>query len=290
METQHNPSQDVKEFMQDLDGIKSQAMSKSKVYPDLPLEGKRKCLEDLEDTIRTLQKIKKDLKEAADHSPDKNVVQVLWKGPASLTFTRQDVIHSFAAISLPVQVVSVEFQDNFTLDQNKYLQPLRMCFIKFVAEEDAATALGFQKMHLHVKLDSSSSLFPVEFILPTHSMATYKTLRIIGNSIARLGEIDKELKKIGAVRRHGGMPELGPGFIDKGWYLTKLQEFKRIRAAGGSLDLHSHTPLAGMKPVDSNALKLRIKTLYDEECDILIQLREFQLNGVEFNFNHLSLT
>jgi hypothetical protein len=147
--------------------------------------------------------------------------------------------------------------------------------------------LGLEKMNVTVQILSSIHGIGVQFIQPPQSQAMHKTLRVIGNSLFRLGEIDNELKKIGAVRAHGGMPELGLEFVDKAWYFTKLQEYKRLRAAGVSLDLHAHGPLAGIRPVDSESLKLSIKQLYDEECDTLILLREHQLNGTDFNFKHL---
>ena len=292
-----DPLQDAKEFTRDLGDIKSRTMVEANTFGDLPLEGKRKCMENLEDTIKTLQKIKHNLEEAEDSSPDKHLVQVLWKGRhPSFTFTKQDFEKAFHGINarifppskpLPVpNIKSVVMQDGFRLDDDKYLQSIRLCFIQFSNDEDYSMVLGLEKMDVDVQIPSSIHGINVQFIQPTQSQAMHKTLRIIGNSLFRLGEIDKELKKIGAVRAQGGMPELGREFVDKAWYLTKLQECKRLRAAGVSLDLHFHAPLAGIRPVDSQALKLSIKQLYNEECDILIQLREFQLNGIDFNFKH----
>lgn len=297
MSDKHDPILEAQEFAEDLDAIKSRAKANSQSFEDMPLEGKRKCMEDLDDAIETLQRIKKNLKKADDRSPDKHLVQVLWKGHhPSFTFTKRDFEKAFHLINariippskpLPVPgIKSVVMQDGFRLDDDKYLQSVRLCFIQFSNDEDYSMVLGLEKMDVNVQIQSSIHCINVQFIQPTRSQAMHKTLRIIGNSLFRLGEIDKELKKIGAVKNQAGMPELGPEFIDKAWYLTKLKECKRIRAAGGSLDLHSHAPLAGMKPVDSNALKQLIKKLYDEECDILIQLREYQLNGVDFNFKH----
>lgn len=290
-----DPLQDAKEFTRDLGDIKSRTMAEANKFDDLSLEGKRKCMEELEDTIQTLQKIKKNLKEVDDCSPDKNVVQVIFHGDKSVTFTKRDFERSLdelnsgrrQLVDVPSGCIeSVTMQDNFTLDLNRNLQPIRMCFIEFSTEEDVYMALRLKKMNVGIKTNSRINYVNVEFIQPTQSSATHKTFRTIGNSLARLGEIDKELNKIGAVRRQGGMPELKACFFDKVWYLAKIQECKAIRATGKSLDLNVHGPLASVKPVDSEALKLLIKTLYDEECDILIQLREFQLNGIDFDFKH----
>ena len=297
--------QDAEEFARDLGKIQTKVEDEAHAYKDMTPEGKRKCMDDLENAIQTLRKIKKNLKEADDGSFDKNFVQVVlpggWhQGLVSLTTTKEEIEKAFKmAITRlyprpqpscevpPVPCIkSVEMQDNFKLDQNKNLLPQRMCFIKFSTEAEASMALGLKKIYTRIEHNSVHFNTEVELICPTHSMDTYKTLRTIGNSLARLQEIDVELKKIGAIRRQCGMPELGPTLIDKSWYLAKLQEAKKIRASGHSLDLQIHGPLTGTKPVDTEALKLSIKQLYDEECDILIMLREYQLNGMDFEFRH----
>ena len=292
--TSTDPSQ---EFAQDLAKINTRVKDEAHVFPDMTPEGKRKCMEDLEHTIQILQNINHNLKAAEDSSPDKHLVQVLWKGHQSITFTKLDFEKAFHEINghifrpskqLPVpNIKSVVTQDGFRLDDDKYLQSIRLCFIQFSNDEDHSMVLGLEKMNVTVRNPSGIHGIEVLFIQPTQSQAMHKTLRVIGNSLFRLGEIDNKLKKIGAVRAHGGMPELGLEFVDKAWYITKLQEYKRLRAAGISLNLHAHGPLAGIRPVDSESLKLSIKQLYDEECDILILLREHQLNGTDFNFKHL---
>ena len=59
-------------------------------------------------------------------------------------------------------------------------------------------------------------------------------------------------------------------------------------ASGLSLDHHTYARLVGMRPVDTAVVNARIKALYDEECGILIQLRELQMSGVEFEFHRTS--
>jgi hypothetical protein len=294
--------QDVEEeFTQDLGEIKCRAMmDNAQLYADLPKECKRKCLDELEQTIQTLQKIKRNLGEGGDaesqSSDKKNVVQVLWKSEKSRSFTKQDVINSFQGYGhRPVshkvpEIISVEFQDNFTLDSKKYLQPLRMCFIKFSTKEEASYALGLNDLIIYVKIDSSSSStsFPVQFIQPTQTPATHSTLRCIGTLITRLGEIEKEFKNIGAERRiMCGIPTLKPEFMDKAVYMAKLSAFKATRSSGALLDHNAHGLLISRKPVDTEALQALIQPLYNEECDILIQLRECQISGeVDFEFDH----
>jgi hypothetical protein len=74
-------------------------------------------------------------------------------------------------------------------------------------------------------------------------------------------------------------------FADRSFFDGLLAKARAILANGHSLDHHTYAPLAGMRPTDTAALKARIKALYDEECGLLIQLREMQMmDGVEFEF------
>jgi hypothetical protein len=307
--------------MNNLSKIQSEAIIEAQMYTSMPQNGKKKYMDDLEYTIQTLQKIRENLEDTGDQSLDvkkKNLVQIVFgkcnanKNNALPTFTKQDVITSFqehfastltttttsflghvafntaASSSVPIVIItSIEFQDNYTLDpKTKQLQPLRMCFIKFFTEEDASFALGLTDMILNVKQGESSSSYPIQFIQPAQTSATHKTFRHIGNLLNRLREIHDEFNNIGAERRMGGIPKLKPEFLDKALYLTSLSAYKFALAAGSSLDTNAYGILISRTPVDTEALQLILKPLYDEECDILIQLREHQINGVDFDFDH----
>ena len=292
-------SQDVLEFTRDTgDIIKAQSSSFDDNNNNMPAGGKRKCMDALlEQTITTLKNIKKNFKEAEDRRqavPDKNLLlQVIWKGHDISILTARDFDEKFSEIGsrrrhpdvdVPrYRVESVTMQDNFTLDCNKNLQPTRMCFVKFSTHEDASTALRLKTMSINVKQDTRTTTVHVEFIQPTQSSDTHETFRIIGNSLARLDEIDKELKKIGA-ERHGSsvMPTLKREFVDKVFYAAEIEKFKA--SSGKSLDQQAHALLYNRQPVDLVHVNTLIKQLYDEECNILVQLREFQLKGVDFNF------
>ena len=59
--------------------------------------------------------------------------------------------------------------------------------------------------------------------------------------------------------------------------------WKRTRAAGESLDHHALGALL-RQPVAAEGVTARFKALYDEKCDILIELRGHQLDGLAFVF------
>lgn len=252
------------------------------------MDGKRKCIDSLEQTIETLCKIKKDLSSADKQMPDTNVVQLLWSGDDNKTFTKEEIVKGLELMyshqgssALPVPlIIAVSMQDNYILDANRFLKPIRMCFIKFSTDEDVCIALGLKEM----RYTEGSQGFTAHFILPTQTSSTRDYYRSIGKLVTRLGEIDNELTKIGAVREYGTNPKLGSGFVDKSIVLDALVKMKAVLAIGYSLDHHMYALLASMRPVDTSAVNARLKTLYDEECNILIQLREFQLSGGDFEF------
>ena len=152
-------------------------------------------------------------------------------------------------------------------------------YITFRREEDASYVLGLQSLMLRY----ANAGHPVGFTQPAKSSETRATFRKIGALVERVRAIEGELKAMGAVWEGDGYKP-GPKYLDKSWFVTSIAGMKRAREAGQSLDRHAYGPLKHRKPVDMAKLQAQIKKLYDEECDCLIALREFQVNGVEFDF------
>ena len=270
--------QAAEDFANDLRSLQSQTGREAELFSDMPPEGKRKCLESLEQTIATLQQIKQDL---AEH-PDPNVAQVLWRDDTRVTFTKEGFVKGFQVMHRRTRVphiVEVYTQDDFIPDADRFLQPVRTCFVRFSTPEEACAAMALEEM---IYVDGMRG-FNIRFAPPTQ--AASDTYRRAGRMVARLGEIGRELRAVGAVRDCGTVPRLGPAFADKSFFLGLLAKARTILANGQSLDHHTYAPLAGMRPVDTPALQAGIKALYDEECGLLIQLREMQMmDGVEFEF------
>jgi hypothetical protein len=275
------------EFVRDLTQIQDEAVGYLDMHPD----GKRKCLDHLGHTIQTLKKIENDLLKASDDElSSTKILQVLWRGHDTVTFTKKGFVDAFQRVWRQgnPEIQSVEMQDNYKLDAEKHLSPIRMCFVRFSTEEHACNALGMKTLQIKADSPGGGVCMNVEFILPVHSQSRHTLLRRVGGLIKRLHDIDLELKQIGATREGGVVPTLSPKFVDKAWFVSTLEKSKKARAAGFSLDHHSYAPLISMKPVDTALLNAQIKKLYGEECDIIIELREHQLNGLDFNFKHPS--
>ena len=276
------------EFQEQLKEVEAQMDGISRGYDDLCPNDQRECLTRLETTMKSLEKIRAGLVEAQKRKaePDVNVVQV--NGLQTREYvTGLDFERSFQAIytKLPPPGLSLTMENNYKIDAKKRLFQVKECFLKFQSEEYATYVLGLQKCNLSVTQGNFKVGFEATFTQPTQDFATRETLRKIGTLADRLKEIERELLSIGAVRERASWKP-SDKLIDKSFFSRNegLPAFKRARAAGLPLDYHAHAHLLFKKPVDMSGLMGRIITLSNEECDALIQLREFQLNGWDFDF------
>ena len=269
---------------------------------ELSPENKRQCLDNLKQTIETLIKLEKDLKRT-EASKSTIVVQVLIDGSGGRVVSKDDFRKSFdrlneqrlndqrrsshtsQTLASNVEITAVDIEENFKLDDKMCVntKPMMEYFIHFESEEQARLVLEMKSMQFYLA-SPTGLVTSAQFVKPTQPYEIRKTLRTIGNLLIRLDKIQDEFKKIGAVHRGPGKPTLSETFLDKSWFIRELERAKAIRAGGKSLDHNLYGPLRGCQPVDSSAVQAQITALYDEECDILIKLREFQLNGVDFNF------
>jgi hypothetical protein len=110
------------------------------------------------------------------------------------------------------------------------------------------------------------------------------TYRMIGGLVSRLRQIEAELKKMGAIREYNSRPTPAKNCLDRSLFAKRVPEWKRARAAGTMLDHHAFAPLKHYKMVDMQKLQSCMDALYNEECDVLIRLREYQLDGIDFEF------
>jgi len=282
----------MEEFKQQLGAMENKMDKVAQDYPDLSPDSRRECQEKLDETLKTLQKIRKDLADADKDDPDARIVQVLGlKGQHAVT---SDFKVSFEKANEQMRQderkwipghFNVDTEFNYTVDVEFKLKPVEsQTFVTFNHVRDACHVLGMKEFHLVIKGNGGMQNFSVKFVKPAQNSATRALFRKIGGLVDRIKEIEKELKELGAVR-DCGVPKPNPNiFLDKSFFEQGLLAWKRARAAGQSLDHHSYAPLKYRKPVDMAKLQARMKTLYDEECDALIELREYQVKGVVFDF------
>jgi hypothetical protein len=250
-------------------------------YPSLPLDQQRDCMVKLEQTLKLLSKIREDLVDAEKRESGVFTVQVLgvnsvWEVKAS------DFVSSFSRnTAFNPTGLTLTMENNYMHQgTGKTMGAVEEWFITFEHEEDACYALGLDKL----MLQSARIVCEVKFMKPAQSSATRATFRKIGPLVERVRAIGEELKTMGAVRDGDGYKPDPKKYLDKSWFMTSLAGMKRAREAGKSLDRNAHVPLKLYKPVDTAKFQAQVKKLYDEECDCLIALREFQANGLDFDF------
>jgi hypothetical protein len=101
--------------------------------------------------------------------------------------------------------------------------------------------------------------------------------------VQRLRDIEAELKQM-PTSEGKTRPTPASHCLDRSFFADLVSKSKRARATGTMLDHNAFVPLRHYKMVDMQKLQSRMDALYNEECDILIRLREFQLDGIHFEF------
>jgi hypothetical protein len=194
--------------------------------------------------------------------------------------------------------VDVTRETCFVLDANKRLKPMHMSFAKFPTAAKADTVFALGKVGVSY-LDSTGAVITklVHFARPSEPPGKRETFRSIGKLVQRLDAIDKELKGLGAVRVSGdGAPRLGKRALPKESYADslqcpeesyadKLKRYKATLAEGGTLSASDYAVLTQKPTVSAEDTQRRIAALFNEECEVLIKLRTFQLEGHDFEFD-----
>lgn len=244
------------------------------------------CEEELDETIESLEKIKKSLK-----AKDNATVEIKNWRCLSTQYTLDNFNNSIQNAftgqkDIPV-VTAFYFEDIFFNKKgvfhgdNDLFEQDRAAFLDFECNDQAERMLGMRT--LRVFADWMRFGVTIELTRPSRPAAVRQAFRNIGNGINRIKEIRAEYETIGINKNSGGPPELSDSYMDKAAYSDMLDQIKKRRVCG-SYAHHDRGLLVGMKPVDSASLKARLAKLYDEEMEILIQLRQYQIDGIEFDF------
>ena len=282
-------------FTQVLEEVEKDATGTVQEFPDLTPEARKKVRKRLDQTVESLLKMQRDLKHIDGGGVDARTVQVL-RLPSGRGVKASDFEDSFANLPLDLKIhegdqvrtpakFKLTMEHNYKLDMTgKVLGAAEECYLTFRSEEDACYALGLEDFNLSFKTPGGRAGTSVKFSKPAQSSAKRAMFRKIGKLVERVRVIQGELKSMGAVWEGGGYKPDPNKYLDRSWFMTSLAGMKRAREAGQSLDHHAYGGLKHRKPLDVATFQAQVKKLYDEECDCLITLREFQVNGVEFDF------
>jgi hypothetical protein len=278
----------MESFKRQLQETEKDAEETSDIYPGMSPEGRRECRERVEKTLETLSKIKKSLEE--DPDPDARTLQVtVSKGkpsPEVITQAFTDFLlyptcrrpnHPRDRVDIPIEKIFDE--DTFVAGPGNKLHPIKEWFIVFTTVRSTEFVLGLEKIDIR---GCGQTMFLSK---PRKNPAKRAVYQTIGTLVARIEEINEELKNLGATRvDHVGKPTPANNYVDRSHYIEGLAQWKRARQTGTMLDHHAYAVLKHYKIVDKQKLQSRMDALYNEECDTLIKLREFQLSGYEFDF------
>lgn len=180
-----------------------------------------------------------------------------------------------------VEIEKIVYEDNYVLDSNNRLQKHDECFILFKTIRSAEYALGLGR--IPVQPLQFGQLPSMSLSKPDRTSSVRSAYRKIGALVKRIEEIEREINALGAVREHG-RPTIPSSYLDKSYFEEQILTWKRARSSGRTLDYHAFGLLRHSKMVDRQTLQSRLDALHNEECDALIELREFQLRGFQFEF------
>lgn len=246
-------------------------------------KGGKACVDELDETIESLKTIKKNL------LPNKNaVVQISNTGVLynlSAAYFQVALDNAFKTAPVMPRVVSFFIEDNFKImnggTPNQSFEYVKEAFLELETDEQAAMILGMRT--LNVTANFGQGFLTFQFFPVSQPADIRQKFRTIANGITRLKEIKTEYDRIGIKQGASGPPELSDIYLDKSAYSSLIEEIKKRRICG-SYSYHDRAILLSKKPVDTAPLNARIAKLYDEEVATLIQLRQFQIEGIEFDF------
>jgi len=254
------------------------------------LDSETACVKDLDETIASLKKIKNSLVSTLDSTS----VQIgnLTHGnfyennphyPVQLV-TKDDIQQGINKMfqgqkHVPI-IIDFCIEDNFQSGTGGLVTSVREAFMQFETPVHAAKILDLK--HVFVRANGMNiQIKPVPISRPAAERTNWRT---IGTGIARLKAINEEYVSIGIKDNTDGRTFLWDPFIDISTYRQHIQEIKRRRVQTGTYEKTDAEFLLKHKPVDLSHMKERVKKLFDEECQILLKLREFQMNGMIFDF------
>ena len=175
-------------------------------------------------------------------------------------------------------------EKNYKFQDGKWTE-VDECFLRTRGVKEARFLLDLGRFDLSVRESFGTSGFSVRFVPATQDDETRQKFRTVGALVERLAVVKKELSTIELANQvFDGRPMLAQKYVDKSVYKNSLEDWKRKRSAGLPLNRMDSHMLMSWVPVALEELTARLNKLWDEQWDIMIELREFQANGLDFTF------
>lgn len=289
----------AEDFKRMLDQTKTTIETTSHEQEDLSPQSRAECCDHLDKTIEVLNRIKKDLTEAADNDPMTRTLLITGLKKGFYPSTEQiykGVIHAYPEglkdsemmtkalkdkemMTKALQGSKVTNEKNFEYS-NKQFKQVDECYIQLKTTKAASYLASLSKIKFFH--DGTPSELQVTFATKdeNHRVA----FRKIGALMARLYVVSKELESIGINPVNwGSTPTLRmDGLVCEETFDANLREWERARTAGTPLTCQAWAALKSQTPINVKKRTAEMMALYNEECDILILLRKFQRAGHKF--------
>lgn len=158
-------------------------------------------------------------------------------------------------------------------DEHVYLQ------LRSVPEKAVVERLKY----LHVKVRTEREgyvqfpLHKVTFEKPTQNIATREVHQKIKVLKAKMKVIGEKYKELGVVYHGHGRPQLPHGYVSKEEHTKFWEEMKEKRKKKEDLTAKEMGKLQTYKVVNMEALKAKINDLFQQEQDVLIELKGEEL-------------
>ena len=206
--------------------------------------------------------------------------------------TREELaasLHFIYREGLALAVESVIEEDNFNHillgpNSSKYLLKEREMYVRFGTAEQASYLLGIcgkdgiLMSPVMVEEWGARSL-AARFSVPTRPARARAAYRDIGTVIARLMQVDTQLKALGAVPGRGGVPELSDMLVQKEEFDMCVKSFQET---GDKHLLHSW--LCTRTRVDRGKRQATLEPLVGERIDLLLKLSRHDPDEFPFVF------
>jgi len=271
------------------DDVKMDPVSSCPEFEDLSPDSRMECKEELDREIAALQKKRDAVVKILESDPMDRTLLVVGVRP-QLMPTLDDFKHSFKEMQarrgryegtgFPTFTgFEVFHEENYKFQNGAWLK-VKECFIVLRSIKETRCLLECKDFFLTVGGNIGSR---VTFARPPHDDATRKTFTEIGGRVERLQVVRKELSTF-LTEVSEDRPKLSSKYVDNAVFKQHIKDWKVKRASGKPLSRSEYSMLTFYIPVSLKKFQERFDELWDEQTDIILDLRNFQADDFKFEF------
>lgn len=276
------------------DDVKMVPESSCPEFEDLSPDSRMECKEELDRKIAALMEKREAVVKIMESDPMDRTLLVVGARPHMIP-TLEDFKQSFKEMQArrdtkdrreryegtgfpTITGFEVFHEENCKFQNGQWLK-VKECFIVLRSIKDARFLLEFKDFFLNV----SGVISRVTFARHPHDDAMRKTYTEIGGRVERLQVVRKELSTF-LTEVAEDRPRLSNKYVDKSVFKQYIKDWKAKRASGKPLSRTEYNMLTFYIPVSLKMFQERFNELWDEQTDIIIELRDFQADEFAFEF------